>query len=123
MATVQSGTERGRDVPRKETASLISSDKVEGTTVYGPDGLTDIGRIENVMIGKRSGRVAYAVLSFGGFLGVGSDHIPLPWSMLTYDEQIGGYRLDIMADKLKNAPRYTEGDSFNWPAVDTYYNR
>jgi len=66
-----------------ETADLIGSDKVEGTAVYGV-GRTQIGSIERVMIDKRSGKVAYAVLSFGGFLGIGDDHYPLPWQSLDY---------------------------------------
>ena len=60
----------------RETVSLIGSDKVEGTSVYGADD-TQIGSIERVMIDKRSGKVSYAVLSFGGFLGIGDDHYPL----------------------------------------------
>jgi sporulation protein YlmC with PRC-barrel domain len=61
----------------KESASLIGSDKVEGTTVYGRDG-TSIGTIQRVMIDKISGKVAFAVTSFGGFLGLGEDYYPLP---------------------------------------------
>ena len=62
----------------RETGSLIGSDKVEGTAVYGAND-TKIGSIERVMIDKTTGRVSYAVLSFGGFLGIGDDHYPLPW--------------------------------------------
>src|SRR5712671_6104899 len=65
----------------RETGSLIGSDKVEGTAVYGAND-TKIGSIERVMIDKMSGRVSYAVLSFGGFLGIGDDHYPLPWQSL-----------------------------------------
>jgi hypothetical protein len=63
-----------------ETGGLIGSDKVEGTAVYGPDNQR-IGSIERVMIDKLSGKVAYAVLGFGGFLGIGDDHYPLPWAV------------------------------------------
>jgi PRC-barrel domain len=70
MATV---TDEGR-----ETASLIGSDKVEGTAVYGADD-QKIGSIQRIMIDKISGKVAYAVTSFGGFLGIGEDYYPLPW--------------------------------------------
>jgi sporulation protein YlmC with PRC-barrel domain len=73
----------------RETSNLIGSDKVEGTTVYGAD-RKDIGSVERVMIDKRSGQVQYAVLSFGGFLGIGDDYYPLPWQSLTYDESLGG---------------------------------
>src|SRR4029453_8603669 len=76
----------------RETAGLIGSDKVEGTTVYDAKG-EKRGSIARVMINKRSGQVAYAVLSFGGILGIGSDYYPLPWSSLTYDTSLGGYRL------------------------------
>jgi PRC-barrel domain protein len=65
----------------RETASLIGSDKVEGTAVYGADEQR-IGTIQRVMIDKVSGKVAYAVTSFGGFLGIGEDYYPLPWPTL-----------------------------------------
>src|SRR5882762_5231852 len=71
----------------RETGSLIGSDKVEGTAVYGADD-TKIGSIERVMIDKLSGKVSYAVLSFGGFLGIGDDHYPLPWQSLKYDTNL-----------------------------------
>ena len=77
----------------RETTALIGSDKVEGTDVYNARG-DHMGSIEHVMIDKRSGQVAYAVLSFGGFLGMGSDYYPVPWAALTYDTTLGGYRTD-----------------------------
>jgi PRC-barrel domain len=70
---------------------LIESDRVEGTIVYDPQG-KDIGSIKRLMIEKISGHVAYAVMSFGGFLGMGSDEHTIPWSKLTYDTSLGGYR-------------------------------
>src|ERR1700730_13912797 len=75
----------------RETTALIGSDKVEGTAVYGADEKR-IGKIERVMLDKISGKVAYAVTSFGGFLGMGEDYFPLPWSQLQYDTALGGYR-------------------------------
>ena len=66
---------------RRETVSLIGSDKVEGTAVYGA-GDRKFGTVQRVMIDKISGKVAYAVVSFGGFLGMGEDHYPLPWPNL-----------------------------------------
>ena len=65
----------------RETYDLIGSDKVEGTAVYRSNG-DKIGHIARVMIGKRSGKVGYAVMSFGGFMGIGEDYYPLPWSLL-----------------------------------------
>jgi hypothetical protein len=96
----------------RETAGLIGSDKVEGTYVYDAHG-NHIGAIERVMIEKVSGQVAYAVLSFGGFLGIGSDYYPIPWPSLKYDTSLGGYRTDITAQQLTGAPKYT-GESWDW---------
>ena len=102
----------------RETFSLIGSDKVEGTNVYGPHG-EKIGYIERVMIDKVIGKVSYAVLSFGGLLGVGDDHYPLPWQTLKYDTNLGGYVTGITQDQLSGAPKYADESSWNWnePAV------
>jgi sporulation protein YlmC with PRC-barrel domain len=81
-------------VNTRETHSLIASDKVEGTAVYRPSG-EQIGEIDRVMIDKRSGKVSFAVMSFGGFLGIGEDYYPLPWSALTYNERLGGYEVNV----------------------------
>jgi PRC-barrel domain len=97
----------------RETSSLIGSDKVEGTAVYGADDKR-IGDIQRVMIDKISGKVAYAVLSFGGFLGLGEDYYPVPWGTLRYDTRLGGYRVNLTADKLKNAPKYSQSTGWNW---------
>jgi PRC-barrel domain len=97
----------------RETGGLIGSDKVEGTAVYGAD-QEKIGSIERVMIDKVSGKVAYAVLSYGGFLGMGDDHYPTPWSTLSYDTNLGGYRTNITKDQLDQAPRYTNDSEWSW---------
>jgi hypothetical protein len=96
----------------RETAGLIGSDKVEGTTVYDAKG-EKMGSIERVMIEKRSGQVAYAVLSFGGFLGLGADYYPIPWASLSYDTNLGGYRTNITEQQLKGAPKYA-GNNWDW---------
>ena len=96
-----------------ETTSLIGSDKVEGTAVYGADG-KKIGKLERVMLDKLSGKVAYAVLSFGGFLGMGEGYYPVPWSMLRYDTKLGGYVVNLTQDKLEKAPKYTQSTGWNW---------
>lgn len=106
-----------------ETADLISADKVHGTAVYGNTG-ERLGTIDAVMIGKRSGKVAYVVMSFGGFLGIGERYHPLPWNMLSYDEVRGGYSVGHSADALRNAPNYSrdELDRREYGhAVDEYY--
>jgi len=104
-------------IPHKETASLIASDKVEGTAVYNDHG-ERLGNIHNLMLDKQRGQVEYAVLSFGGFLGLGTDYYPLPWRSLTYDQSQGGYVVGIDKDVLKNAPHYAPADE---PVYDRGY--
>lgn len=107
-----------RRLPRDETERLIASDKVEGTPVYGRDG-ERLGKIENFMVGKRSGKVEYAVLSFGGFMGMGDRHYPLPWRELTYDERVGGYVVDMTERDLDRAPSHWADES---PRYDRGYS-
>jgi hypothetical protein len=97
----------------RETMTLIGSDKVEGTAVYGADS-KKIGEIERVMIDKISGKVAYAVLSFGGFLGIGEDYYPVPWATLKYDTNLGGYVTGLTQAQLDKAPKYSESTGWNW---------
>lgn len=98
---------------------LIASNRVEGTAVYNRDG-EKLGRIESFMVDKRTGQAEYAVLSFGGFLGIGDDHYPLPWSALTYDPDQGGYVVDLDKDILEKGPRYRAGET---PEFDRNYGR
>src|SRR6202000_296430 len=84
---------------------LIAASQVQGTTVYNT-GLEKLGSIEDVMIDKASGRIAYAILGFGGLLGIGDHFYPLPWEKLTYNTEIGGYVVDIDRDTLEGAPSY-----------------
>lgn len=105
------------DVATDETNRLIASDKVEGTAVYNREG-ERLGSIANFMVDKRSGKVEYAVLSFGGFLGIGSDYYPLPWEVLDYDVRQGGYVIDMAKDVLEKAPRYSREHE---PSFDRSY--
>ena len=98
---------------RRETVSLIGSDKVEGTAVYGADD-RKIGSVQRVMIDKISGKVAYAVISFGGFLGMGEDYYPMPWPHLKYDTALGGYRVGVTEDQLKGAPKFNRSTDWDW---------
>jgi hypothetical protein len=91
------------DLTVRETARLIGSDKVEGTYVRRTNG-DKIGSIERVMIDKRSGKAAYAVMMFGGSLGVGSEYRALPWSTLRYNERLDAYELNLTDDQLRTAP-------------------
>src|SRR6266540_2625535 len=111
MAEIKERTRANLD--KRETFSLIGSDKVEGTNVYRSNG-EKIGAIERVMIDKRSGKVAFAVMSFGGFLGLGEDYYPLPWSLLTYNERLDGYEVNISDAQLRGAPKYGRTQSWDW---------
>lgn len=114
-----------QDPQVSETLTLISSDKVQGTAVRRPNG-DKIGEIKHLMIEKRSGKVAYAVMSFGGFLGIGEDYYPIPWEKLTYNTDLDAYEIDITEDRLANAPKLSSTGQFDWSGeqgrrVSDYY--
>jgi len=108
-----------------QSAPLIASDRVEGTAVYRSDGYR-IGTIKRLMIEKKRGKVAYAILTFGGILGFGEDYYPVPWGLLSYNESLGGYELDISDAELKNVPQFCDenwdnGDRNKESALFDYY--
>lgn len=107
------------DIATDETTRLIASNKVEGTDVYNRQG-EKLGSIYNFMVDKRSGQVEYAVLQFGGLFGLGSDYYPLPWQVLTYDTEQGGYVVDLDKTMLEKAPRYAGS---NEPIFNHDYGR
>lgn len=120
-------TTNAANLDTRETSQLIASDKVEGTNVYRSSG-ENIGQIARVMIDKYSGKVAYAVMSFGGFLGMGEDYYPLPWSVLTYNERLGGYEVNVTDEQLRGAPKYSRGADYDWnrtrdEEIYGYYNQ
>ncbi|WP_240791055.1 PRC-barrel domain-containing protein [Roseomonas sp. AR75] len=117
--TGRRGGMRQEGVATSETEQLISADKVEGTAVYSSAG-DHLGSIYTVMIEKRSGQVRYAVMSFGGFLGIGERYHPLPWEKLTYDPDQGGYVVDIPREQLESAPSYARDET---PWNDPLYGR
>lgn len=104
--------------PTQEAHRLIASDRVEGTRVYNRAGQR-LGSIKNFMVGKISGHVEYAVIQFGGILGMGNDYYPIPWDMLNYDTEKGGYVVDLTKEQLENAPRH--GTEF--PEYDHNYGQ
>jgi sporulation protein YlmC with PRC-barrel domain len=103
-----------RDAPGVMTGKpLIESDRVEGTTVYDPSG-NNLGSVKRLMIDKKSGRVAYAVMTFGTFLGIGGEEHTIPWNKLDYDTNLGGFRTDITEDQLRGAPTFYRDRDYGW---------
>jgi PRC-barrel domain len=104
----------------QETSTLIAANKVEGTDVFNGGG-DRVGSIHDLMIDKQSGQVAYAIMSFGGFLGVGNSYHPLPWSLLRYNTNLGGYVVNIEENQLEDAPSYPVGVEPAWgdPAYES----
>jgi hypothetical protein len=113
-------------IPIDETRDLIASNKVEGTAVYDRAG-ERLGSVYNFMVRKRSGQVAYAVLRFGGWLGMGERYHPLPWGTLTYDTDRGGYVVSLPKEQLRNAPSHAltqdvSSDPDYWRDVRDYWS-
>lgn len=110
----------------RETAPLISSEKVAGSTVYDHEG-NKLGHVHSLMIGKANGQVAYAVICFGGWLGIGSQYFPLPWRALTYSTRHDGYVVWVDDTYLRTAPQFVSLDDEGWndadwrQAIDRYY--
>lgn len=107
------------ELPIDETQRLIASDKVEGTHVFDPQG-HELGTVLNFMVDKYTGKVAYAVLSFGGWLGLGERYHALPWRTLRYDTELSGYVTKLTREQLQRAPSYKAADS---PWSDPNYGR
>ena len=108
------------------SGTLIAADKVKGTNVYNLAG-DKLGSVDDIMIDKVSGRAIYAVISFGGFLGMGGTYYPIPWASLKYDAQKGGYLVSLDKKLLAAAPNYERDAEFKWTPdygrkVDNYYN-
>jgi len=113
------------DMTKNTAGNLIAAEKVEGTNVYNPQG-DKLGTVDDIMIDKVSGKAIYAVMSFGGFLGIGEKNHPLPWSTLKYDQGKGGYVVNLDKKVLEKAPTYDRTADFVWTPdygreVDKYY--
>lgn len=107
---------------------VMAADTLQGDKVINTQG-ENLGEIEDIMLDVPSGRIAYAVLSFGGVMGVGDKLFAIPWSALTLDADRKCFILDIGKEQLKNAPGF---DKDHWPAmadpawaqqVHSFYNR
>ncbi len=101
---------RQETLKKNETGSLIAADKVQGTDIFNRTG-DNLGEVESVMIDKLSGKVAYAVVTFGGFLGIGAERRALPWKVLSYDVDLGGYMIDADDDVLRQTPVYSDNQT------------
>lgn len=101
------------EVIASKSHRLVASDRVEGTPVRRPGG-GKIGTVQRLMIDKVGGNVTYAVLSFGGFLGMGRKHLPIPWTRLKYDLNQEAYLVDITDEELSHAPDYEADEAFDW---------
>src|ERR1700735_629870 len=106
--------------PAETRGRLIAASKVNGTTVYNTAG-EKLGSVYDVMIDKRSGKAEYAIMSFGGFLGIGDSYHPLPWRALMYDANKGGCAVKIAVPRREGAPAYTSSDTATWD--DPAYGR
>jgi hypothetical protein len=104
--------------PSTEQHRLIASDRVEGTRVYNSTG-EKLGSIKNFLVDKVTGKADYAVIEFGGILGMGSDFYPIPWEVLSYDREKGGYVVPLSKERLNDAPRH----GANFPEYDHNYGR
>ncbi|MDR5746787.1 PRC-barrel domain-containing protein [Caballeronia sp. LZ029] len=107
---------------------VMAASTLEDTTVITSDA-EDVGKIKEVMVDMRSGRIAYAVLSSGGFLGMGDTLRAIPWNALTLDTDQKVFRVDVTAERIKSEPGF---DKDHWPAMadsawgsslHQYYNR
>lgn len=98
-----------------ETTALISAGKVTGTAVFNTEG-EHLGEIYDVMLDKRSGRIAYAIMSFGGVLGIGLRYHPLPWASLKYDTRQQGYVVGLTIAELEEAPEFDVAVTPLWAA-------
>ena len=103
----------GEGISTDETRRLIASNKVEGTAVFDRAD-AQIGTIYNFMVDKVSGQVAYVVMSFGGFLGMGGEEHTIPSGSLHYDTSLGGYRTNITEEQLRGAPAYSRDRDTDW---------
>lgn len=105
----------------------ISASRVKGTTIYDTAG-ESIGHVEDVILDKMSDKILFAVLGFGGFLGVGEKYHAVPWSLLDYSKERGGYTVPLGKEALKAAPIYDfdtllKDDGAIGAHVETYYGR
>lgn len=113
--------------PQDTSGHAIAASQVNGTTVYNTTG-EKLGSVYDVILDKMSGKAEYAIMSFGGFLGIGDRYHPLPWSQLRYDTAREGYVVNLDRNRLQGAPAYAASEMMVWDDlrgrdIDAYYRR
>jgi sporulation protein YlmC with PRC-barrel domain len=111
--------------PKDTSGHAIAASQVNGTNVYNASG-EKLGSVHDVILNKMSGKAEYAIMSFGGFLGIGDKYHPLPWNQLRYDTVQEGYVVNLDRRRLEGAPAYTASDMVAWDDmrgrdIDAYY--
>lgn len=128
LGTNQGAAIVGSGVGEGPGPEVMAASSLDGTKVYSSDD-EHVGEIKDIMIDMRRGRVAYAVLTTGGFLGIGDTLHAIPWSALVMDTDAKCFRIGLTADRIKNAPGFNKD---SWPSmadtqwattVHTYYQR
>ncbi|SIT41246.1 conserved hypothetical protein [Paraburkholderia ribeironis] len=104
---------KGRATAEGPGPDVMAAATLDGDTVLSSDG-EDIGKVKDIMLAVASGRIAYVVLSSGGFLGIGDKLLAIPWSALTLDTQRKCFVLNMTAERVKNAPGF---DKDHWPSM------
>jgi len=124
--TTDSSLMRTAEIVNGPGPQFMSCSSLTGNDVYNLQD-EDLGDVKDFMLDMRTGKVAYAVLSFGGFLGMGEKLFAVPWSALTLDTENKRFTLNVTKDRLENAPGF---DKDNWPdmanpvwaeGIHTYY--
>lgn len=105
MLTTTAGEGSGAETSAGQRHRLIFASRVVDTPVYGPDGAR-MGKVDDLSINRITGEVIYAIVSFGGFLGIGEKYHPLPWSMLDYRPDLLGFAVPLDRPALEAAPTY-----------------
>ena len=119
---------KGTETAEGPGPDVMAAATLDGNKVLSSDG-DDVGKVKDIMLDVRSGRIAYAVLSSGGFLGIGDKLLAIPWHALTLDTERKCFQLAMSSERIKNAPGF---DKDHWPSMAdakwgestySYYNR
>lgn len=99
--------------PSRPPQENIRASKVQGVEVFNPSG-ERLGHIHDLVLSRTEGRAIFAIMSFGGFLGIGERYHALPWSSLKFDELLGGYVVPLDREQMQSAPSYEADEDPDW---------